>query len=656
MQSSLLELSKSNLQTLNQQCNAILPKTGGYDTAINNIKKQVIDQLNEIIRPTPEYRHLSDVFITPQLINRTHYFTNVLKQLDNKQTDVLVNNIYYGTEYLVAIYPETSISYYLSATGHIESKSIESNTNLTKFSLLSVVTTMYPKSTSYIRQVIIDNGKYHTVSNKFNEQNEKFAKMLGMSCVKYHKLNYGNYDKCIKALIKPEKPVQPKLIEFSYNVPFYDKSINRWASHPLPITFFCRKCPSEYATHKDSKTSQQYILFLTINISDKSSLGIKKLPFHDQLFGSNMGGFFQPMQFSPTTYPNAYIYYSKHDLDKKYVDLIWDNELTEWQYIETVDYKTAKQRTNPYGDDYKLSELSLWNNYRNPLTKQDLTLSQTEISKQMYFVNVKTDLHKAPIKMNNFVKMDLIKQNSNTVVDLASGRASDLMNYRNKRIKHLLFCEIDKDAVDIATERQYTMRNIVGTTLNIFNTDLNTPYKANLDIIQNIYNIPNGGVSQINCFFALHYLTNTQDRINNITELISSLLTKGGEFLYTAFDFTAVDKLLTKHNGKWEVSEKNTKKYSIIKEYKTSDIKTTKRAIKLILPFNVNTQYYDENLINDELLDKAFTKHKMKVIDEGSFTNFSDKFKKEKPQFYHMLTDADKLFIGLYKYKVYKKL
>ena len=130
---------------------------------------------------------------------------------------------------------------------------------------------------------------------------------------------------------------------------------------------------------------------------------------------------------------------------------------------------------------------------------------------------------------------------------------------------------------------------------------------------------------------------------------------KDGEFVFTAFDGDAIIKLLEQHKGKWEVSENGKKKYSIIAKYKSTDIKTPKRSIKLILPFNVNTHYYDENLINDQILDKEFKSCGLSVVKEGSFMDFSDKFREKKSHFYNQLTEADKTFVGLYRFKVYKK-
>lgn len=653
-----LAQAKNQVIEINNKINTI---TGGFYK--NDTKSKIISDINNIINPSPAYKHLSDIFKTPQLINRTNYFTDVLSKLSNleKGQKILINDNCYGSECLVVIYAKDGTVQYLSPNGNTESQTLESKENLGEFCLIS---TVQSGDSHTIRQVIINSDTYvqTTDASKLNTLNAKFAKILGMKCVKYTELTIKNYKKTITEILattakNAKSSNKITTLEFTQNLPWYGRNIEQWSPTPLPITFLCRKCPSDYidsiaklTTETPPKNSILYILYLTTTASDIYSLGIKRLPFNEQLFGAATGMFFQPIQFAPATRPNAFIFYSNETLDNKYTKLIWRND--SWSFVETV----GRIATFTYGDNYKPTELSTWNNCRNPLTLKDLTLSQVEIQKQMYFVNVKTDLHQSAIKLNNFVKRELIKSDMDFVIDLASGRASDLMNYRNANTKRLLFCEIDKDAVDVATERQYKMKNPNKTPLSILTADLNQPAADNIATMQHTYNTPLNSASNINCFFALHYLTDMQGRIDNITKMISQLLKNGGEFLYTAFDFKAVDKLLSANNGKWEITEKNTKKYSIIRHYDTKDIKTAKRSIKLILPFNVNTYYYNENLINDELLDKSFAKHGLKPSGEGSFMDFAPKFKDKKSHFYNNLSDADKTFINLYKYKTYKKI
>jgi hypothetical protein len=646
----LSSFKSKHLNELKSYINQFLSKTGGsdsgsYNSSVNT-KNYIVDLANKTMRPARPFRRISDMFIIPQLINRTDYFSLLN---DFGKLNYCINNNYAGIDYIIFIDSEKSTVYYAT-------KSYVENTELTSDCGISIISAVKHKDTYVIKRVVVDNGVVVKDANvkHINDRNKKFGDILKTRFVTYDNITLKNYKKCITDYNSRVKG-DIDFIEFSrVDKLVLENQIFQWSPKQLPITFYCRECPVSYLKDYPAAPKNQllYILFLTTNVGDLKSLGIKNLPYHKELFG-NVAGYFSPIHFSPSTFPNAYMFYSGiPELNKQYISLVFDYKKKNWIFVEKVN----NEDTNTYGDDYKTTELNVWNSYRNPVSYSDLILDKSKISEQMYFVAHKSKMHEAPIKLNNFGKISLINHYASvsaTVIDLASGRASDLMTYRYTRVHDLLFCEIDKDAVDVTIQRKYKFDNPNNTPLKIFNTNLNDTYKVNLEQIQKNYT--HGKVSNIFCFFALHYLTDTLTRIKNVAALISGILDKGGEFVYTAFDGNSVINLLDHHKGKWEVSENGQKKYSIIAKYKKSDIKTPKRSIKLILPFNENTHYYDENLINDTTVDTEFAKCGLKFVKEGSFMEFSDKFREKKSHFYNRLTDADKVFVGLYKYKVYKK-
>jgi hypothetical protein len=646
----LSSFTKIHLTELKSHLTQFLSKSGGVDDASynssRNAKRYITDLASSSIKPNRPFQHLSDIFNTPKLINRTEYF-DLLTDID--KNTYCINNNYSGVEYIIVIDSKKSSVYYATKS-YVDTNVLMANCGV------CIISAVKHRETYIIRRVIVDNGVSinDSTTKQINARNKKFGEILNTKFVTYDTISSKTYKKCI-ALYKTMVRGNIDFIEFSrVDLPFSKNNIYQWSPKQLPITFYCRECPSSYLTEypKPPKNQILYILFLTINGMDLKSTGLKKLPYHNELFGSS-GGYLSPIQFSPSTFPNAFLFYSGiPNLNKQYISLVFDYKKTEWEFVEKADMSY----TGLYGDDFKDTELNVWNAYRNPVSFSDLVLDKSKISDQMYFVAHKSKMHEAPIKLNNFGKMSLINQYTSasaTVIDLASGRASDLMTYRYARVHKLLFCEIDKDAVDVTLQRKYKFENPNNTPLFIFNTNLNDTYKTNLAQIQQNYT--HGKVSNVFCFFALHYITDTLARIKNISALISCVLDKGGEFVFTAFDGDSIIQLLDKHNGKWEVSEKGKKKYSIISKYKKSDINTPKRSIKLILPFNVNTHYYDENLINDRILDREFKSRGLNVVREGNFMEFSDKFRDKKSHFYNSLTDADKTFVGLYRFKVYKK-
>jgi len=492
-----------------------------------------------------------------------------------------------------------------------------------------------------------------------------------------------------------------------------------WSHKKLPITFYCRKCPDGYleylsgksgdATQKSNKTDKKmlYLLFLT----GTNTIVRNSLPYIDpqlrglysELFGdlSTIPLSSRPAYASMSAFPNSYLFYSNApDLDKEYVSLVCD-KYPILQFIQKVN----GVETNTYGDALKYTELNTWNSYRNPMELSTMLIDKTEISNQMYFMDKKHTMHKAPIKFNNFVKRFLIKmaQNQNTVIDLATGRGSDLLTYYNNNIRNTLFVEIDKDAIDELISRKYFIETLNSkpqyqgnrnnrannhmnkkggwkpnhtnnrtnnsannhvnnrrhfqssrphyssnppqTSISIINANLNNPCSKLVKKIGTDYDIFSGGVPNIYCFFALHYMCGNSKNIKNIVSLINHLLEKGGKFIYTSFDETAVVDLLKKNNGKWTVHSGGIKKYEIIGNYKLTD---KHKKIELILPFNAPTYYYKEELINDKMLDAEFSKYKIKKIKEENFLSQLESFRfhtqNAKQNFYSMLTEDDKIF------------
>jgi len=609
---------------------------GGYNTS-NNTKQYILETINKITNSNKKY--INELFNAPKLINKNIYFNDIINKLHLQK--FCISDNYFGIEYLILIDSGKSTIYYINKD-YIKNDPINSSCGICLLSAIKY------NNTFIIRRVIIYNNIYlnYKTVNELNSKNKKVGELLELEYVTYGDLKQRSYKKQITAYKDVCNNRNGRfMIEITtVDEPFFDSNVYSWTSKKLPITFLCKECPEKYNTYEKQKNKKLYILYTTINKHDLFLSGIKQLPFHNELF-PNIDSYLTPIQFSPSTWPNAFLFYSSMDLDKQYISLVFDYKHKEWVFIERM----QKSDTSAYGDDFKYTELNIWNSYRNPVLFSDLIIDKSKINDQMYFINTKNPMHENPIKMNNYVKRSFIKKGMESVIDLASGRASDLMNYRNAGVKSLLFCEIDADAIDEIIERKFRLTN-PNTFLSVCQTDLNAPYKKNIDIIQNYVN----KVSNIFCFFAFHYLTNTLSHVKNTVKLINLLLNKNGEFLYTAFDGDVVINLLREHNGKWETFEKGCKKYSIISKFKESDIKTTNRPIKLILPFNSNKYYYDENLINEKIVDAEFKKVGIKCIKQGSFIDFYDEFRKKYEKKH--LTDDDKIFIGLYKYKLYKKV
>lgn len=621
------KLTQADLNVVVNCVATLLQKRGGGEFVQNN-KSYVMSNVSKIVKKN--FRFLSNLINNPLLINRTNYFNDILHNIDKFQ----VNRICRGIEYIIILDADKGKTFYVSSNfidDGITPQSIG-------FCVLSAVKS---NNKFIIRQVIIENGQYLTLNVKdLNSYNKKYGELLKSDYSTYIELTKNNYKKYLESEHKCLK--KGEFIEFSKcKTPFYNNKLQQWSSKPEYTTFLCKKCPVEYIPNYPKGNGQLYLLYLTCTKSYFKYINLPILDETTQIYPQHhMQGFYFPLHFSPSTNPHAYIFWSPvHDLDNTYINLLWKNN--KWEFLS----KSDKTKTGMFGDDFKYTELNTWNYYRNPVTFKDLVLDANDVKAQMYFpFSEKKKTYEHVVKYNSFVKgLQINTKILSQCIDLASGKGQDLMRYRGSNIKKLLMIEIDKDAVDIILERKYQLFNDKGMMLEVLNANLNDPYKPNLQKIES-YGI--NKVSQIYCFFALHYLTDTLSRVKNIVNLISSLLQKDGEFLYTSFDKNRVMEVLGK-SGKWEINENGFKKYSIIK--------TGSRSIKLILPLNPE-KYYKETLIDNDILDKEFKKCGMVVDKYGSFLDYMEIFKDKKPHLAKRMQSHDETFISMYTFRSYRKI
>jgi hypothetical protein len=637
----LSDFTNEDLNILHKHLVQFLQKNGGYD---NNTKNHIVNKTAKILKR--KIRYLSDLFLPPTVINRTAYFNGILNNLKDSR----ISSGYNGIDYMAVIDSEMGKLYTFTPT-YIDDSNITADVGFCLLSLVKV------NNSFIIRNVVIENGSILAQSTSvLNKTIKKFSKLLSMEYTVFSQLSDKNYKKCIdihKANIK--HPVS--FIEFSSSQkPFFSNPVYQWTTKPLTINFLCKACPDKYIKNygKSPANSVLYILYLTCSKRDFNYININYLEFHDELFSTNeTQGFYFPLQFAPSTNPLAYIFWSSiKSLNNSMVDLTWNQKSESWDFVNK-----STQHHGDYGDSFKTVEQGVWNSFRNPVKYSDLVLPIKDISQQMYFPFVKRQNlgHTAVVKLNTFVKNIFIENRSDKwVIDLAAGKAQDLWRYRMSRAQNLVMAEIDKDAVDIIINKKYEIFNKQQTLL-VLNTDLNLPFTINLQRFHQL--MPVKKVQYITCMFALHYLTGTLANIKNITSLIGSLLESGGEFLYTAFDPNRVYELLKKHKGQWDVKEDGSRKYSIVQKYKDSDFKDDKNVgwpISLTLPMNPDV-YYSESLINEKILDSEFKKHKITIKEEGNFLKYFDQFKSKFGHHAQNINTNDKIFAGLYKFRLYKK-
>jgi hypothetical protein len=450
----------------------------------------------------------------------------------------------------------------------------------------------------------------------------------------------------------------------------------KWKStEDTTIDFLVRKCPGSLlgiAPYVNRKDHTLYLLFCGIDGNMKHKINLKTLRNYKEIF-SAVDSKYSPIQFSPSSKPNAYLFWHKtknvedlEDLDGKIVELHFNIQTDEWRLHKIRDDKSADAAAGvAFGNDFRIAEL-IFQNYYNPITMEDLKVTKEEGLKNVYFKEHQVDLYKPMRSYNSFVKEKLFLPHENIewAVDLGSGKGQDLFRYIRSGIKNVLFVDQDEMALNELINRKYSFANVRKNqrdnnpgkiSLYVAQADLNKDYKDTLAKFQkNGIPIPGNGVPLVVCNLALHYLIGTKKMRTNLVKLVDSLLASGGRFIFTAFDGETVFNLLKEHDGKWDQTEGEALKFSLRGEY--VDVKFTgeNQKIKVLQPFSDNT-YYSEYLVKQELLQKEFKKVGMTPEIFESFDIYQDEFKKHNSRVYGQLSDLDKTYSALYHANSYYK-
>jgi hypothetical protein len=427
----------------------------------------------------------------------------------------------------------------------------------------------------------------------------------------------------------------------------------------MTIDFVARKCPSELTgiSPYDAKPNKTlYLLFSGINSNEFKKLGLAKIQYYTKLFSYTDHQYF-PIQFSPSDYPNAYIWYSDSpDLDNKIVELSFDKKRREWSLFRIRTDRKEDLEKKYYGNSFKVAEI-IWRNFSNPLLLTDLCASYTSLSKDFYFITEKSALHESIRKFNNIVKLNLISKYSNDspwLIDMGCGKGQDMLKYILTGIKNVLFIDVNENNLCEIINRKYgfcTNKKLDKKNIGIFiqNMDLNRNYLEILfDLTKSGIPLRKHDTKLIICNFAIHYLTNSTKQITNLARLVNSLLAVGGRFIFTCLDGKKVfDKLVGVNE--WGDGTK----YKIIKKYEKKMF-SVGQMIDILLPFS-NDTFYSEGLVNLESIEKQFSKHKLTIEATGGFEMFLEDFKKNNTELYDKLEPIDIEYIKMLCFNVYYK-
>jgi len=421
------------------------------------------------------------------------------------------------------------------------------------------------------------------------------------------------------------------------------------------IDFYLFKCPKEYLNKYglvEKRGKILYILYLSFNKRDFYKYKIRPLQLTLQYFKSKDDNML--IHFTPNDYPNAYMYYSDHDLGLYTIAELNpkfdDKGFVGWEFIKIREDKLLEP--NYYGNYYVLGE-EMWFANQNPLDINTMYLPA-----RSYFKFLKSSVYYAQTAFVSFVKERLILENKNNraVCDLAAGRGQDVGRYIKFGYNNIMLVELDKNAIAELIMRlpeliqKNSGKSMIGkNNIRIVNTNLHNDHQMVLDKIRNITSLKN--YSLVVCNLAIHYLVDTDIHLYNIISLISELVEPGGMFVYTTNNNRAIhDEFVSSEKDVIELYENDSLKYMIKRNYKEPSLdENLPQTVDWKMVFN--NEMLTEPLMPHNKFNTIMKTHGFNVIKEGPFTDYIDAFKNENLT----LTDIDKKYVGYYYYCVLKR-
>ena len=309
---------------------------------------------------------------------------------------------------------------------------------------------------------------------------------------------------------------------------------------------------------------------------------------------------------------------------------------------------------------------------------------------------------------NNWVKSILIytycqpfgegtKKTKATVFDIACGRGGDIQKFYHARVGDYVGIDVDYDGLfsstDSAVKRYTNFKSKFPDygKMNFIQADGSLPLKSDIQskrftnmTQENKNNIDKyfskNKYDMITCMFAIHYLFDTNESVENLINNIKNHLKVGGYIIMTLFDPTEVLKLLkdtdvftsyyTDDNGE------KTKLFEITKKFPDKLKDEPGQSIDVYMKW-LSEKPMTENLVTPKLMTKTMEKAGCRLIDSDNFSNiyninkawFSDviqheenpknkKYYEDVSKFYGNLKGADKeskLYSFLNRYYIFQK-
>ncbi len=295
----------------------------------------------------------------------------------------------------------------------------------------------------------------------------------------------------------------------------------------------------------------------------------------------------------------------------------------KWQPLRVRYDKTADLRTGGknFGNAYHVAN-SNWYSIHTPITNEMIRTganipNNVEDSDVYYNVKAGDSLTRGLRDFHNkFVKKTLIMKTTspgNTLIDLAVGKGGDMTKWISAKLKFVFGIDISRDNIqnrlDGACARYLNFKKkftkmpsalfVTGNSaVNIRNTDAiytdkgkqitNAVFgKGAKDVkdlgkgVYSAYGIGEGGFDVCSIQFAIHYMFESAETLQNFLRNVSETTSKGGFFIGTSYDGRSIFKMLSRKDKGDGVSinDKDKKVWSVTKEYERAEFSDDESSV-----------------------------------------------------------------------------
>jgi SAM-dependent methyltransferase len=380
-----------------------------------------------------------------------------------------------------------------------------------------------------------------------------------------------------------------------------------------------------------------------------------------------------------------------------------DVAIKTWKSMkEAVTIEEVKKLSNPSSYDFQLKLLQ---------KRIDTTVITSDRAQDKYYQEI-TNLGKIMRNYQNWVKSILIytycqpfseyqdgKERKASIFDIGCGRGGDIQKFYHARVGDYVGIDPDYEGIFAATDSAVSRYNFMKSKfpdygkMVFIQADGSLPLKPEIqdkrfnnmtqDNKNNITKYFDGKrkFDVITSMFAIHYLFDSQDSVNNLITNIKTFLNIGGYIVFTLFDAGRVSELLgdkdvytsyyTDDNGE------KLKLFEIVKKFSGPIKDEPGQTIDVLMKW-ISDTYLPENLITPKLMIKTMEKAGCRLVDTDLFSNVyninkawftevvpheenpkNKKFYEDVAKFYGNLKGSDKeskTFSFLNRYYIFQKM